>query len=105
MFFLVAAMFGAMILLPLYFQVARGQDAIHTGLLMVPQGVGASIGMNRSTSTTRRLGGGLASLIGIFIMIGATTPFLFVGATTPFGSSPRLSSCAVSESAWPSCRP
>jgi EmrB/QacA subfamily drug resistance transporter len=85
MFFLVAAMFGAMILLPLYFQVARGQDAIHTGLLMVPQGVGASIGMNRSTGTTRRLGGGLASLIGIFIMIGATAPFLFVGATTPFG--------------------
>src|SRR6516164_749544 len=31
MFCLGAAMFGAMILLPLYFQVARGQDAIHTG--------------------------------------------------------------------------
>ena len=42
MFCLGAALFGAMILLPLYFQVARGQDAIHTGLLLIPQGIGAS---------------------------------------------------------------
>ena len=28
----------ALILLPLYFQLARGQDAIHTGLLLIPQG-------------------------------------------------------------------
>jgi EmrB/QacA subfamily drug resistance transporter len=84
MFCLGAAMFGAMILLPLYFQVARGQDAIHTGLLLIPQGVGASIGMNRSAVATRRFGAGLTSLVGVMIMIGATVPFLFVGATTPY---------------------
>jgi hypothetical protein len=40
--------------------------------------------MNRSAVATRRLGAGLTSLVGIFIMIGATAPFLFVGATTSF---------------------
>ncbi|HEY3942215.1 MAG TPA: DHA2 family efflux MFS transporter permease subunit [Acidimicrobiales bacterium] len=84
MFCLGAALFGAMILLPLYFQVARGQDAIHTGLLLVPQGVGASIGMNRSAMATRRLGAGLTSLIGVLVVVVATLPFLFMGANTSY---------------------
>jgi hypothetical protein len=79
-----AAMFGAMILLPLYFQVARGQDAIHTGLFLIPQGVGASIGMNRSASATHRLGAGLTSLLGGLILTAATAPFLFIGDKTPY---------------------
>jgi EmrB/QacA subfamily drug resistance transporter len=84
MFFMGAALFGAMILLPLYFQVARGQDAVTTGLLLIPQGVGASIGMNRSATATHRFGAGLTSLCGVLIMVCATIPFLFVGATTPY---------------------
>ena len=84
MFCLGAALFGAMILLPLYFQVARGQDAIHTGLLLVPQGIGASLGMNRSAMATRRLGAGLTSLLGVLVMVAATLPFLFIGANTPY---------------------
>jgi len=35
-FCLGAALFGAMILLPLYFQTVRGEDAIQTGLLLIP---------------------------------------------------------------------
>ena len=53
MFCLGGAMFASLILLPLYFQVARGQDAIHTGLLLIPQGIGSAIGMNRSAVATR----------------------------------------------------
>jgi EmrB/QacA subfamily drug resistance transporter len=84
MFCMGAALFGAMILLPLYFQVCRGEDAIRTGLLLIPQGVGASIGMNRSGLATRRFGAGLTSLVGVMIMVTATVPFLFIGATTPY---------------------
>jgi len=84
MFLLGAALFGAMILLPLYFQVARGQDAIHTGLFLIPQGVWAAIGMNRSARATTRFGAGLTSLMGGLIMVAATTPFLFIGATTSY---------------------
>jgi MFS family permease len=36
---------GAMFLLPLYFQVARGESAWRTGLLLVPQGVGAALSL------------------------------------------------------------
>jgi EmrB/QacA subfamily drug resistance transporter len=84
MFCLGAALFGAMILLPLYFQVARGQDAIHTGLYLVPQGLGAALGMRRSAWATSRFGAGLTSLWGGIIMVVATTPFLFFGAKTPY---------------------
>jgi len=84
MFCLGGALFGALILLPLYFQVARGQDAIHTGLLLMPQGIGAAIGMNRSALATRRFGAGLTSLCGGLVLLCATVPFLFVNATTSF---------------------
>jgi EmrB/QacA subfamily drug resistance transporter len=84
MFCLGAALFGAMILLPLYFQVARGQDAIHTGLFLIPQGIGSAIGMRGSARATSRFGAGLTSLWGGIIMVAATTPFLFVGATTSY---------------------
>ncbi len=84
MFCLGAALFGAMILLPLYFQVARGEDAIRTGLLLIPQAAGSSIGMKRSGMTTRRLGAGLTCLCGGTIVAIATIPFLFISDTTPY---------------------
>ena len=84
MFCLGGALFGALILLPLYFQVARGEDAIHTGLLLIPQGIGSAMGMNRSAMATRRFGAGLTSLCGGLILVLATVPFLFVSATTSF---------------------
>jgi EmrB/QacA subfamily drug resistance transporter len=84
MFCLGGAMFASMILLPLYFQVARGQDAIHTGLLLIPTGAGAALGMNRSALATRRFGAGLTSLGGGLILLVGTVPFLFVGARTSF---------------------
>jgi EmrB/QacA subfamily drug resistance transporter len=84
MFCLGAALFGAMILLPLYFQVARGEDAVMTGLMLIPQGIGGSIGMNRSASATHRFGAGLTSVCGGLIMLVATIPFLFITDTTPY---------------------
>jgi EmrB/QacA subfamily drug resistance transporter len=84
MFCLGGALYGALILLPLYFQVARGEDAIVTGLLLIPQGIGAGIGMNRSAAATSRFGAGLTSMCGGSIMVLATVPFLFVGAKTSF---------------------
>ena len=64
MFALGAALFGAMVLMPLYFQTVRGEDAVTTGLLLAPQGIGAAIAMGLSGRVTERLGGGLTSLIG-----------------------------------------
>ena len=44
-FCLGAAIFGGMILLPLYFQNVRGTDPVVTGLLLIPQGIGVAIAM------------------------------------------------------------
>ncbi|MFC5183064.1 DHA2 family efflux MFS transporter permease subunit [Actinomadura harenae] len=38
-------MFGALGLLPLYFQQARGEDALHTGLLVIPFGAGMGVAL------------------------------------------------------------
>jgi EmrB/QacA subfamily drug resistance transporter len=83
-FCLGAALFGAMILMPLYFQVVRGEDALKTGLLLIPQGVGGGIGMALSGRITERLGAGRTSLMGGMILVLATVPFVLISATTPF---------------------
>lgn len=41
MFVVGAAMFGLIILVPLYYQLLRGESPLHTGLLIAPFGVGA----------------------------------------------------------------
>lgn len=83
-FCLGAALFGAMILMPLYFQTVRGEDAIHTGLLLIPQGIGGGLGMFLSGRATERLGAGRTSLIGGLILTAATIPFVLITATSPF---------------------
>jgi EmrB/QacA subfamily drug resistance transporter len=80
-----AALFGALIILPLFFQTVRGQDAFHTGLLLIPQGVGSLISMLISGRLTTRLGGGRSTIIGGLLAIAATIPFVFADAHTPYG--------------------
>ena len=70
--------------MPLYFQLVRGEDAVHTGLLLAPQGIGAALAMALSGRVTERLGGGLTSLIGGTITIFATIPFVLIEADTSF---------------------
>ena len=83
-FCLGAALFGAMILMPLYFQAVRGEDALQTGLLLIPQGLGGGIGMALSGRITERLGAGRTSLIGGLILVFATIPFVLISASTTF---------------------
>jgi EmrB/QacA subfamily drug resistance transporter len=83
-FCLGAALFGAMILMPLYFQTVRGQDAVHTGLLLMPQGVGAAFAMALSGRVTERVGGGVTAMFGVIVTAIATLPFVFIGAETSY---------------------
>src|SRR3954465_2928860 len=84
MFALGAALFGAMVLMPLYFQLVRHEDAVTTGLLVAPQGIGAAVAMFISGRVTMRLGGGLTSLIGGAITGVATLPFVLIDANTSY---------------------
>src|SRR5579875_275954 len=83
-FCLGAALFGAMILMPLYFQEVLGDSALKTGLLLIPQGIGGGIGMALSGRATDRFGAGRTSLIGGLVMAVATIPFVLVTNTTPY---------------------
>ncbi|RKN47214.1 DHA2 family efflux MFS transporter permease subunit [Streptomyces hoynatensis] len=84
--FLVGALvFGAVILMPLYFQVVRGQDAVATGLLLVPQGLGIAVAFRYAALMTDRAGGGRTALAGVLIGLVGTLPFVFIGAHTPYG--------------------
>jgi EmrB/QacA subfamily drug resistance transporter len=85
MFFVGTAVFGSMILLPLYWQEIRGQDALHTGLLTAPLGIGMAIVMPIAGKLTDRYGGGPLALIGVVVTTLATIPFGLIGAHTPIG--------------------
>src|SRR4051795_13341668 len=79
------ALFGAMIVLPLYYQVARGESALTAGLLMAPQGVGAAFAMPFAGRLTDRVGGGRVAPVGLVLMLVTTIPFARIGADTPYG--------------------
>ena len=83
-FCLGAAIFGAMILLPLYFQNVRGTDPVVTGLLLIPQGVGVAIAMGITGRLVDRMGGGIVALGGVTITALFTLPLVFIGAHTPY---------------------
>jgi EmrB/QacA subfamily drug resistance transporter len=82
MFLLAAALFGGMILMPLYWQDIRHQSVIDTGLLLGPQGLGMALIMPLAGKITDRFGGGPPSLFGIILTTLATIPFGLVGAHT-----------------------
>ncbi len=77
-----ATLFGSMFLLPLYYQMARGQEAWVAGLLMAPQGIGAACIMRWAGSVTDRVGPRRVVPAGILLMAAATIPLAFVTTST-----------------------
>ncbi len=82
MFCLGAALFGGMILLPLYWQTVRHETVFDTGLLTAPQGLGMALIMPLAGRLTDRYGGGPLALFGVTVTAIMTIPFGFVGAHT-----------------------
>ena len=82
-FFLGASLFGAMILLPLYFQVVRGDSVVRTGVLLIPQSLGAAFAMPIAGRLADRYGGGPIALIGVIVSAISTLPLAFVTVGTP----------------------
>ncbi len=76
------ALFGAMILVPLYYQNVRGASVIDTGLLNGPQGIGALVAMPIAGKLTEKYGGGRIAIIGVTVLSLSTLPLAFVGAHT-----------------------
>jgi EmrB/QacA subfamily drug resistance transporter len=76
-----AALFGGLLILPLYFQLLRGDTVIGTGLALMPFGIGSAAMMPLSGLLSDRLGGGIVSVAGLILCVAATVPFAFFGAT------------------------
>ena len=83
-FFLAAALFGTLLVLPLYYQVARGESALMAGLLLAPQGLGAAAMLPISGRLTDSIGGGPVTVAGCCLAALATLPFAFVTDDTPY---------------------
>jgi EmrB/QacA subfamily drug resistance transporter len=77
-----AALFGAMILVPLYYQEVRHESVIVTGLLVGPQGLGMLLVMPLVSRFTQRFGGGRVAIGGVLILSLASIPLAFVGSNT-----------------------
>jgi EmrB/QacA subfamily drug resistance transporter len=82
MFCLGAALFGGLILLPLYWQEVRHMSVVDTGLLTAPQGLGMALVLPLSGRLTDRVGGGPPALFGVILTTVATVPFGLIGAHT-----------------------
>ncbi len=77
-----AALFGAMILIPLYYQQVRGESVIVTGLLLAPQGLGMLMVAPFTPRLTQRFGGGRVAVVGVSILVLSSLPLAFIGADT-----------------------
>jgi EmrB/QacA subfamily drug resistance transporter len=78
------AFFGSQLLLPLFFQIARGQTALEAGLLQAPQGLGAALMMPLAGHLTDRIGGGRVAAAGVVLMAIMTVPLTMLGGDTSF---------------------
>jgi len=79
-----AALFGAMILVPLYYQSVRHLSVIDTGLLNGPQGLGALITMPIAGRLTERYGGGRIAILGVSLLALSTIPLAFIDENTSY---------------------
>ena len=74
--------YGALLLLPLYYQQVRGQSALYAGLLLAPQGVGMLLSRSKAGSLTDRIGARPIVLVGVLLTMAGTVAYTQVGVHT-----------------------
>ncbi|HXT90762.1 MAG TPA: MDR family MFS transporter [Trebonia sp.] len=79
LFFSGFSLYGAMLLLPLYYQEVRGASALTAGIMLIPQGVGALLSRSLAGRLTDTLGGRPVAVGGFAVVAAATVPFAFAG--------------------------
>ncbi|HEY0247930.1 MAG TPA: MDR family MFS transporter [Gryllotalpicola sp.] len=75
-------LYGAMLLLPLYFQELRGTDVLVAGLLLIPQGLGTLASRTLAGRLSDTMGARWLAVGGFLITLLGTLPFAFAGAQT-----------------------
>jgi EmrB/QacA subfamily drug resistance transporter len=82
LFFSGFSLYGAMLLLPLYYQEARGASALTAGIMLVPQGVGTLLSRSLAGRLTDKIGARPIAVTGFAIVAAATVPFAFAGPSS-----------------------
>jgi len=82
LFFSGFSLYGAMLLLPLFYQDVRGTTALTAGIMLVPQGIGMVLSRTVAGSNIDKFGSRIIVLAGCVIVAAATVPFAFAGPHT-----------------------
>ncbi|WP_410674800.1 DHA2 family efflux MFS transporter permease subunit [Amycolatopsis sp. cmx-4-68] len=78
-----AGMFGAVLLLPLWFQVRLGAGPAEAGVLLAPMGLATTVFVLLAGRLTDRYGGGAVSLTGSVVVLASTVPLPWLGPDAP----------------------
>ncbi len=77
------AWYGALVLLPLYFQQVHHLTPALAGLLLAPQGIGIAIGLGISGQTRNPARGAQRAVVGATVLAGTTAALGHLGPGTP----------------------
>lgn len=82
-FLLGGSLFGALFLVPLYYQQVRGASALHAGLMLAPLGFGVAISAILLGKVIDRTGAARAtSITGMVVAAAGLVPYALIGPTT-----------------------
>ena len=79
------ALFGSLILIPLYYQVVRHAGPLQIGLLLAPRGIGAALALPLAGSLTDKIGARSVASAGMIIAMLGTLAYTQVGPRTSDG--------------------
>lgn len=79
-----ATLYGTMFLLPLYYQIDRGDAAWKAGLMMAPQGIGAALVMRYAGSLSDRRGPRYVAVFGMSMLALGTFFYTGVSASSSY---------------------
>jgi EmrB/QacA subfamily drug resistance transporter len=80
--FLGAALFSSSFVLPLFFQILRGDTVLNAGLLMIPQGVGSLMARFFAGRLVERFGARTVAITCLLLVAVTTIPFALADTTT-----------------------
>jgi predicted MFS family arabinose efflux permease len=79
---MVISVFGAFLLLPLYFQAVRGESPLMAGVLLAPQGLGSMITMPIAGQLSDKVGSGKIVPFGMVAILASVIWLTQIGAHT-----------------------
>jgi EmrB/QacA subfamily drug resistance transporter len=82
MFIYLGALYGLMIVLPVYFQVVRGESPLGAGLLLAPLTLGAGLTMAVSGRLAHRISARWTIIAGMLLVAGGALTFTRIGVST-----------------------